>query len=88
MSGRGEQIICRNCKETIAVEDQHCPHCGKSIRSDRAYLIAILLGVLLIIATLFSPGDLLAFGILGVVLVAGAGYLLYEKRQRIDQASE
>lgn len=88
MSGRGERIVCRNCKETIAVEDEHCPHCGTSIRSNLAYIVAIAFGLVLAGSALFSPGNLLAYGVLGLLLAVGAGYVLYEKRQRIERAGE
>jgi uncharacterized paraquat-inducible protein A len=87
MSGRGERIVCRNCKEKIAVEDENCPHCGTSIRSDTAYIVAIVFGVVLLGAALFDPGNLLAYGAFGLLVAVVAGYVLYEKRQRIRQAS-
>lgn len=88
MSARGERIVCRNCKETIAIEDEHCPHCGTSIRSNLPYIVAILFGFVLAVSALFDPGNLLAYGVLGLLVAVGAGYVLYEKRQRIDEAGE
>ncbi|WP_207592660.1 hypothetical protein [Halomontanus rarus] len=88
MGTKETQIVCRNCKETIAVENGSCPHCGTSLRGAVPYYIAIALGVLLIVATVLNPGDLMAFGVIGVLVAAIGGFFIYEKRQRLEQASQ
>lgn len=86
MSGSGKQIVCRKCKTTISTEAGSCPQCGTSIRNDIAYFAGIALGVIMMGATLFAPSDLLVFGVVGLLIAAGSGYLVYEKRKRIQQA--
>ncbi|MCU4742422.1 hypothetical protein OB955_12335 [Halobacteria archaeon AArc-m2/3/4] len=88
MGAKETQIVCRNCKETIDVENSACPHCGTSLRGQVPYYVAIALGVLLIGATVLNPDDLLAFGVVGVVAIAIGGFFIYEKRQRLEQASQ
>lgn len=88
MSSESQLIICRRCHEAIPTENGSCPHCGAGIRSTVAFGSAVMFGVLLIGATIFSPGTLYAFGILGLLVAASAGYLLYDKRQRIQRAEE
>lgn len=87
MSAKGQQIVCRKCNETISTDGGHCPRCGTSIRNNAAYLVGVLLGVVLVGAAVFAPGSLLIYGVLGAVVALSSGYLLYEKRQRIEQAS-
>lgn len=67
------------------MEQGSCPHCGATIRG-QAYWVAVVFGVLLMGATVLNPSQLLAFGVLGLLLAGGAGYLIYEQRQRIQQA--
>lgn len=88
MSTSDTQIVCRNCKETIGTETGSCPQCGTEIRGNLPYAVGIGVGLLLIVAAILRPGDLLAFGVLGAVVAAGAGFFLYDKRQRIEQATE
>lgn len=88
MSLSGQRIVCRNCKETISTEEGNCPHCGASIRSNWAYIAGIVFGLLLMGATVFNPGDLLFYGVIGLLIAGSAAYLLYEKRQRIHRATE
>ena len=88
MSAEGQLIVCRRCNEAISLEQGSCPHCGTSIRGTVTYIGAILFGVVLAAASLFNPAELLAFGVLGVLVAGSAGYLFYNKRQRIEQASD
>jgi len=80
-------IVCRGCGETIPVADGNCSHCGQSIRGNTPYAVAVVIGVLLVAAAALNLQDLLAFGVIGFLIAAGAGYVLYEKRQRIKEAS-
>lgn len=87
MSGDESLIVCRRCRETIRVEDEKCPNCGTSIRST-GYLVAGLgLGLVLAAASLTNLGDLAFFGAVGLVIAGVTGYLLYEKRQRMQRAA-
>lgn len=88
MSAEGQLIVCRRCNEAISLEQGSCPHCGTTIRGTVTYVVAILFGVVLAAASLFNVAELLAFGVLGVFVAATAGYMFYNKRQRIRKASE
>lgn len=86
MSEDGSSIVCRRCGETIPLDAGNCPHCGQSIRGNAGPLAGLGLGLVLIVAAALSPGQLLAFGVLGLLLAAAGGYLLYDKRQRMQAA--
>jgi|GEM_PF-2102751 len=88
MSQRGTEIVCRRCQETISVEEGDCPHCGASVRNSRTLLAVAVFGVLVTGTSLFRISELWFFGVFGVAIVAVSGYLLYDRRQRIDQAAE
>lgn len=87
MLSQGQLIICRRCSETVPLEEESCPHCGTSIRGNLAYIAAIILGFAFLGTSLLNPGRLLVFGLLGLLIGVGAGYLFYNKRQRISEAS-
>lgn len=86
MSKSEQEIVCRKCHEEVPMSSE-CPYCGTSVRSDRTMIAAILVGVVIVGASLFNIGELLFFAVIGVVIIAAAGYLLYEKRQRIEEAT-
>lgn len=88
MSSEGQLIVCRRCNETIPLEEDSCPHCGTTIRGNGPYIGAMLFGIVLVGASLLRLGELLAFTLLGALIVAIAGYLFYNKRQRIQKASQ
>jgi len=81
-------IVCRQCGEVIPLDAGHCPHCGQSIRGLLWPSIGIVLGLAVVVATLVNPSDLLIFGLLGTVVAATSGYLIYDRRQRIQRAAE
>jgi hypothetical protein len=87
MSGNEKRIICRHCRETISVEAGNCPHCGTSIRGNLGPAAGILVGLLLVAAAALNLSELLVFGLVGLALVAVGGYILYDKRQRINEAT-
>lgn len=87
MSETEGQIKCRRCQETISLNVGNCPHCGQSIRSDVGPMVAIVLGVLLVIGAALNISELLIFGLVGLALAALGGYVLYDKRKRISEAS-
>lgn len=88
MSSDGQLIVCRRCNETIPQEGGACPHCGTSIRGNIAYIAAIVFGLVIASVTVFSPGQLFVFGVLGIAIAATSAYLFYNKRQRIQKASQ
>lgn len=87
MSADGNRIICRKCRENISLDNSNCPNCGKSIRGTAPYALGIILGLLLAGAALFNYQDLLAYGIVGLLVAVTSGYFIYEKRQRMEEAS-
>jgi uncharacterized paraquat-inducible protein A len=81
-------IVCRRCGETISRDAGHCPHCGQSIRGTTPYVVVALFGLVVAGASVFDPGQLLAYGIVGLLVAVGSGYVVYEQRQRIKEAGE
>lgn len=87
MSGEESKILCRRCNEVIRVEDESCPNCGKSVRSTTALAVGLALGLIIAAASLSNPGELAVFGVFGLAIAVTTGYLLYNKRQRKQQAA-
>ena len=87
MSGTEDQIKCRRCQETISLDAGNCPHCGTGIRGDIGPMAAVGLGLVLVAAAALNLSELLVFGLVGVALVAIGGYVLYDKRKRISEAT-
>lgn len=87
MSGSERLIVCRRCAEPIDLDLDSCPHCGAGIRGRRGYLIALSLGLVIVVATLFDLGSLWPYTILGAIVAFGGGYFLYDRRQRIQRAT-
>lgn len=93
MSGSsGKQITCRGCNESIPADTDNCPHCGTSVRGTRGAILAIVIGAVLIVASLAhvvvnGEVNLLPYGFLGVIAAAIGGYIIYERRQRISEAT-
>lgn len=88
MGSDSEQITCRTCKEPIYVSEDDCPHCGADLRSGLWPLAAVVFGLFLAGGSALNPGDLLAYGILGILIAATGGYLYYEKRSRMGAATK
>lgn len=88
MSSESSSIVCRRCGESFPVEDRSCPHCGKSVRNSTYLAIVVALGLVMAVASLFNLGQLAVFGVVGALLAVAGGYLLYNKRQRVREASE
>jgi len=86
MSSSEQSIICRNCKEEFPTSTGNCPHCGTSIH-DRSKLIVVgLFGIALMGGSLFKLSSLWVFGIFGLALAGLSGYLVYDQRQRLNEA--
>jgi len=85
MGAESESIVCRRCDEVYSIEADSCPHCGRS-QTGRGYWIAA--GVGLVIAVTSVVSGLWFFGLVGLLLTAGAGYFLYDKRERKQEAAE
>jgi len=88
MSVGSQQIVCRRCKEVISIDEGSCPHCGASIRGNLPFFAVIVVGIVIMGASLLNLSELLAYGVLGLLLAVGSGYMFYEKRQRMQQANE
>lgn len=88
MSNSEQGIVCRRCREVVPVTGGNCPHCGASIRRNWPLVAVLLVGLVLVVTSLFAPSELLFFGGLGLLGVAIAGYLLYDKRKRIEEAAQ
>lgn len=86
MSTNGNRIVCRKCQESISLDNDSCPNCGASVRGTLPYVVGIVLGLVLVGAAIVNISDLLAYGVVGLFVAGSAGYLLYEKRQRVEQA--
>lgn len=86
MSSGEREIVCRRCQESIPLEEDNCPHCGASVRNRGRMYAAVVLGLLIAGTSLFQIGTLWFFGLIGLALAAVGGYLLYDRRQRIQQA--
>lgn len=87
MSSSENQIICRKCKESISQDNSSCPNCGTSLRGTLPYVVGIAFGVVLVVTALLNLDSLLAYGVVGLLMAASSGYMLYEKRQRIAEAA-
>lgn len=88
MSQGEQRIVCRRCKERIPAAAGNCPKCGASIRKTRTLVAAAAFGLVIAVASVFNPAGALFFGLVGLALVGIGGYLLYDKRRRINEASE
>ena len=88
MSQGEQEIVCRRCREQIPATAGNCPQCGASIRKSGTLIAVAGFGLVLAVAAAFRPSDILFFGLVGLALIGMSGYLLYDKRQRINEASE
>lgn len=88
MSSESRLIVCRRCRETIPMEEGNCPHCGAGIRRNRAFGTVAVFGLVLIGTAVLNLDQLYAFGILGLILAGIALFFLYDKRKRINLASD
>lgn len=86
MTNGDRAMVCRRCHEEIPVAAGNCPHCGVSIRSRVPLVVVLLFGLVLMVTSLFALSKLLFFGGLGLLLATIAGYLLYDRRKRIEEA--
>jgi len=88
MSDSERAIVCRRCREDVPLASGSCPHCGASIRRSGPLVAVGLFGFVLAVASLFALSELLFFGVVGLLCVAITGYLLYDKRRRIREATD
>ena len=84
MSGSSQTIECRRCREYIPTESGSCPECGASIRDSTKLVGVVLFGAILVIASLIDIAGLWFFGAIGLVLAVISGYLLWDKRNRLQ----
>jgi len=88
MSADGNKIVCRRCDETFPRDAESCPNCGKEVRSNTPYVVGAVIGLLLVVAAVVARGELIAFGVLGGIVAASCGYMIYTKRARIVEEGE
>lgn len=86
MSTDDNRIICRRCGENVSRTVGNCPHCGADIRGRRGPIAGMILGLIIIASSITDLEQLWVFGVLGVLLVFGGGYFVYDQRKRIQQA--
>jgi hypothetical protein len=51
-------------------------------------MAGVALGVVLVVGAVIAGQQAYAFGVVGLAIGAIGGYILYEKRQRLQQATE
>ena len=87
MSEAEREIVCRQCRRVIPfAPGEGCPHCGRSMRDRLRWGFVILVGAIL--AVFSVAGGLPAFALLGLFLMGVGGLVLWDQRQRIQQAAE
>lgn len=87
MSADDKRIICRRCGENVSMTVGNCPQCGAEIRGRRGPLGALVIGLIIVVASVLDLGQLWVFGLLGLLLAFGGGYFLYDRRNRIQEAT-
>lgn len=87
MAGREEQIVCRRCGEEFPTADENCPHCGTPVRGYRGPFALIVLGVILVGASIPSFSSMIPYILIGLALAVIGGYVIYDKRSRINEAT-
>lgn len=86
MSSDSEEIVCRQCNETFPVEQGDCPTCGTDVRNERNLGIVVALGV--VVAALAVYAQQWVLTVIAVLFAAAIGYLIYDKRTRIERAKK
>jgi len=85
MGVESESIVCRRCDEVYSIKADNCPHCGRR-QAGRGYWIAAGAGVIIGVTSIGS--GLWVFGLVGLLLTAVAGYFLYDKHERRQEATQ
>ena len=87
MSAAGDRlIVCRRCSETISRDVGSCPHCGAEIRGRRLATVALIIGVVVILAGFLNFEELWPYILLGAIIAFGGGYFIYDQWRRIRDA--
>ncbi|WP_436927526.1 hypothetical protein [Halosimplex amylolyticum] len=88
MSEQGSSIVCRRCDETFPSDLDNCPHCGKSQWGTLGPIVGVALGAVLAIGAIIAGQQAYAFGVVGIAIAGIGSYILYDRRQRLQQATE
>lgn len=86
MSQAEEQIVCRQCREVIPFQSGGCPHCGTSERDRWKWIAVVAVGVIISIFSLVAT--IWSFLAVGAFLVVIGGYILWDQRNRRQQAEQ
>jgi hypothetical protein len=88
MSAGERQIVCRRCGEIVRIDTGSCPHCGADIRGRKGPIAMLAVGLIIAGGAALDFGRLWPYGLIGLFVAVGGGYLLYDRRRRIRQAHE
>lgn len=86
MGNDSEEIICRQCNETFEVEKGECPTCGTEVRNDLPLMAIVAVGLAVTVLAVYAQQFVLTAIV--ALFTAAIGYLIYEKRNRIERAKE
>ena len=84
MSEGDKRIICRRCHENISMTLGTCPHCGAEIKGLKGPAAMFIIGLVVLIPTAIEGMWWLA--VVGLALMFGGGYFIYDKRSRMKRA--
>lgn len=88
MSGGDKIIVCRRCGEVISTDLKGCPHCGASIQGLKIPTGAVIVGVVMMAASITRINELLPYLLLGLLITIGGAYFIYDRYSRRRQARE
>lgn len=88
MSGGDKVIECRRCGEIISTDLEGCPHCGASIQGLKIPLGAVIVGVVMMAASITDINRLIPYLALGFLITLGGAYFLYDRYSRRRSARD
>lgn len=84
MSNDSEEIICRQCNETFRLAEGDCPKCGTNVRDERKLGAVVVAGLVVVALAVYAQQYVLTA--VALLFTGAIGYLIYEKRNRIERA--